>query len=207
MKTEYLKLDPYRPGREKVKYVAEVLRRGGLVVIPTETVYGIGFDPESKPALERIVQVKRNRNRKPYTLCLPSMEWLRKFSLAESSWNNLQAIRDLLPGPITFLLEVRGRGISGFRIPLNFIAQEIVRSFSKPINLSSANVSGETPARCVQEAIDSLWGKVDLILDGGFSPLCLPSLVLDLSRKPVKILREGPPFVTAEVKRRFGIGS
>lgn len=204
MKTQYLKINPYQPEREKVKHVVEVLRDGGLVVLPTETVYGIAFDPDLKGAWEKIDQIKRGR-KKPYSLNLPNLDWLKRYQVDEYSMQCLDKIRDLLPGPITFILAVRDMGKVGFRIPDNLITQEVILAFSKPIYLPSANLSNEPPARNAQEAMDSLWGKVDLIVDGGGCKFCIPSLVLDLTENPVKILREGPPFVTEEVRRRFNL--
>ncbi len=205
MKTEYLKVDSYNPQQEIIDYLTKALRSGSLVVLPTETVYGIGFDPASARALDKIVLTKTNREGKPYSICVPEISWLDKYDITEISKANFSIIKDLLPGPITCIMEVRKQGLLGFRIPANTITKRVLSSFAKPLYLSSANASGELPARGVQEVIDALWGKVDIIVDGGCCQLCLPSLLLDLSRNPVKILRAGPPFVTLEAKKRFKI--
>lgn len=205
MKTEYLKLNPYQPERESIEYAVRVIKEEGLVVLPTETVYGIGFDPESEIAWQKIREIKREREQKPYALHLASIEWLKNYDFDEYSLSNFGAISDLLPGPITFILGLKDKSKLGFRIPNNLITQKLIFFFSKPIYLPSANISGGVPARGVQEVIDNLWGKVDLILDGGSCQYCILSCVLDLTQNPVKILRAGPPFVTEEIRRRFNI--
>ena len=83
--------------------------------------------------------------------CIPEVSWLESFGIEEKSGRNFKLIEDLLPGPITFIVGLRGRGRSGFRIPANSITQKIVGSFSKPIYLSSANISASPPARSAQE--------------------------------------------------------
>ena len=205
MKTEYLKINIFEPEKGKVKYIADILKNGGLVVLPTETVYGIGFKVDSEIAAQKIKAIKKQRQNKFYTLCLAELDWLQRYDLEQQSLKNLELMRDLLPGPITFILNLKDKTKVGFRIPANKITQAIVNYFSEPIYLSSANLSDLTPAKNAQEAIDALWGRVDVIVDGGCADLCFPSLILDLSQELVKILRAGPPFVTEEAKRRFQI--
>ncbi len=203
MKTEYLKISPGSPEEERINRVVEALSNGGLVVLPTETVYGIGFDLESDIALNKIGAVKKERDAKPYTVCIPDSNWLSNYDIEEESRRNFSLIEDLMPGPITVVMAVKGRGKLGFRMPADNITRQVVYAFSKPIGLSSANLSYQIPARGAQEAIDYLWGAVDLIVDGGSPVFCVPSLVLELSLNPVEILRAGPPFVTEEVKKRL----
>jgi len=203
MKTEYFKISSCFPEEERINHVVEILSNGGLVVLPTETVYGIGFDLESDIALNKIRVVKRERDAKPYTVCIPDLSWLDNYDIEEKSRKNFSLIEDLIPGPITAVMAVKGKDKLGFRIPANDITRQVVYAFSKPIGLSSANFSYQMPARGAQEAMDYLWGAVDLIIDGGSSVFCVPSLVLDLSLNPVEILRTGPPFVTEEVKKRL----
>ncbi|MDD5613502.1 MAG: L-threonylcarbamoyladenylate synthase [Candidatus Omnitrophica bacterium] len=204
MNTEYLRLNIFEPERDKLEIIVQVLRTGGLVVLPTETVYGVGFDPDSEIAARKIKAVKETRE-KPYSLCIPDLSWIKSYQVEERSLSNLSVIEDLLPGPITFVLNIKNRGKIGFRIPLNKITQSAVEIFARPIALASANASDKIPASNAQEAFDYLLSKVDLIIDGGCSTLCVPSMVLDLTENPVKILREGPLFVNEEVRKRYNI--
>ncbi|HEO64013.1 MAG TPA: Sua5/YciO/YrdC/YwlC family protein, partial [Candidatus Omnitrophica bacterium] len=168
MNTEYLKLNIFEPEKEKLEIIAQVLKKGGLVVLPTETVYGIGFDPDSNIAVQKMKAVKEARD-KPYSLCVPDLSWIDNYQVEEGSLSNLSLIKDLLPGPITFIVSVKNKGKIGFRIPLNRITQNGVEIFAKPIGLASANASGKMPASNAQEASDYLFGRVDLIIDGGCS--------------------------------------
>ncbi len=205
MSTEYLKIDLFNPEEDKLKDIVRVLSSGGLVVFPTETVYGIGFDIESKVAMDRMEIIKKERQEKPYSISIPDLSWIKDYKLSNDSLNKLQLIRDLLPGPITFVVEREDKEKLGFRVPMNKITQSAITLFKKPIYLASANRSGGVPAKDAQEAMDNLRGEVDLIIDGGCCNLSVPSLVLDLTQNPVKILREGPLSSTTEVKKRFNI--
>lgn len=203
MKTRYLKITPFHLGEERINLAVEVLKNGGLVVLPTETVYGIGFDPDSEIAWEKIKKIKSQREGKPYSLNLATPEWLKKFNIRPDCLKRLELISDLIPGPVTFILVDDSGNKIGFRVPAQIICQEIIARFSRPIYLPSANFSNFKPACSAQEAMDMLWGMVDMVVDCGPSQLCLPSAVVDLSGDKVKLLREGPPFVTEEIKRRL----
>ncbi len=203
MKTEYLKISPLHPQEERIKLAVEVLRKGGLVVLPTETVYGIGFDPGSKIAWRKIARVKSQREGKPYSLNLAYPEWVKRFNINSKSLNRLEVIKDLIPGPVTFIVVDNEDRKIGFRIPDHLVCRSVIQRFSRPIYLSSANLSNLRPACSAQEAMDMLWGMVDMVIDSGPAQLCVPSAVVDLTGESVKLLREGPPFVTAEIIRRI----
>ena len=203
MKTQYLKISPIYPQAERIRLVVETLNTGGLVILPTETVYGIGFDPDSPGARDKISRIKFRRDNKPYSLNLPDIDWLNNFNIRQDCLQRLELIAELLPGPITFIMCDHNGNKLGFRIPANSICEEVIRNFSRPIYLPSANPSNLKPACSAQEAMDMLWGDVDMIVDGGPSQLCLPSAVVDLTQQQVQLLRSGPPFVTAEILRRI----
>ncbi|HDI45910.1 MAG TPA: threonylcarbamoyl-AMP synthase [Candidatus Omnitrophica bacterium] len=203
MKTQYLKISPICPQAERIRLVVETLKAGGLVVLPTETVYGIGFDPDSPVARDKITRVKSQRDNKPYSWNLPDIDWLDNFNIRQDCLQRLKLIGNLLPGPITFIMCDHNGNKLGFRIPANSICRKIIQKFSKPIYLPSANPSNLRPACSAQEAMDMLWGEVDMIVDGGPSQMCLPSAVVDLTQSQVQLLRSGPPFVTAEILRRI----
>ncbi|HDM08630.1 MAG: threonylcarbamoyl-AMP synthase [Candidatus Omnitrophota bacterium] len=203
MKTEYLKISPLHPQEERIKLAVEVLRNGGLVVLPTETVYGIGFDPDSEIAWRKIERVKSQRGRKPYSLNLAYPEWVKRFNIKSDSLNRLELIRDLIPGPVTFIVVDNEDRKIGFRIPDHLVCRSVIQGFSGPVYLPSANPSGLSPACSAQEAMDMLWGMVDMVIDSGPAQLCVPSAVVDLTAGSIKLLREGPPFVTAEITRRI----
>ncbi|MDP8216160.1 MAG: L-threonylcarbamoyladenylate synthase [Candidatus Kaelpia imicola] len=205
MNTEYLKLSIFDPEEGKLEKIVKVLSNEGLVVFPTETVYGIGFDTESKAAMDRIEAIKKERQDKPYSISIPDFSWIKDYRIDKDSLNRAHLIEDLLPGPITFIVKIEDGSKLGIRVPMNRITQDAITLFKKPIYLPSANISGGVPAKNAQEAMDCLWGRVDLIVDGGCCTLCVASLVLDLTQNPVKILREGPLFFTTEVKKRFSI--
>ncbi len=205
MNTSFLKLNIVNPEKDKLREAVKVLSHGGLVVLPTETVYGIGFDIKSEMARGKITDIKRERKEKPYSIAMPDFNWIEDYEIESMSLKRAYLIKDLLPGPLTFILNVGGKGKIGFRIPDNRITQDIITLFKKPIYLTSSNISDGVPALSFKEAVERLNGRVDLIINGGSFSLSRPSLVLDLTQNPVKILREGPTLFTEEVKKRFEI--
>jgi L-threonylcarbamoyladenylate synthase len=205
MNTRSLRINIVKPEKDKLEKAVRVLSSGGLVVLPTETVYGIGFDIDSKMAMDKIAEIKKERRDKSYSVAIPDFNWIERYKIKDGSLKRALYLKDLLPGPLTFILEREDNSSIGFRVPDNKVTQRIITLFKKPIYLASANISGADPALSFKEAVDYLQGKVDLIVDGGNSCLLKPSLVLDLTQNPVKILREGSVNLTAEIKRRFGI--
>lgn len=181
-----------------IKKGAEIILSGGLVVYPTETVYGLGCLPSDPDATRRVCEVKQ-RATKPLPLICSDIEIARKVVhfnpaaeiLADRFW----------PGPLTLVLPSKisysiwvthGRKSLGIRIPGYRIARELARKSGGVLVSTSANVSGEQSPFSAKEAEIQIGKKVDLILDGGPSPGQLPSTVLDLTGEELWILRSGP---------------
>jgi L-threonylcarbamoyladenylate synthase len=175
-----------------------VLSAGGLVVMPTDTVYGVGCLAFNSEAVARLYLVKGRPENKPIPVLLSSAVELDSVAievpqpmrrLAETFW----------PGPLTLILPRRpslpqaiGPGDTvGVRVPAHRLAQRLL-SAAGPMAVTSANLSGEPPARSADEAEMALAGRVDLILDDGPSPGGQPSTVVDGTTDPMTIVREGP---------------
>jgi len=185
------------PNEEAISEALNVLRRGGLVVYPTDTVYGLGADPFNEKAVERVYQVKGRGRDKPLPLLLAESHFAVKLAvMTEVAW--LLASR-YWPGPLTLVLRARDvaprqlvwRGLVGLRLPDSPVARALARGLGGTIIGTSANKSGMPPARTVQEAMSMLGDLVDLYMDGGPTPSMKPSTVILVEDDRVEVLREG----------------
>jgi L-threonylcarbamoyladenylate synthase len=204
MKTLFIKINPYSIEEEKIDLAVDIILKGGLVIVPTETVYGIACDSQNKEAVEKLTKLKGNRENKPFSYNLAKLDWIdRYFSVSDESQRVLKAFKNLFPGPITIVVKLKDGDKIGIRIPENEIIQKIIVKCEKPLYIPSANPTDDLPAVSAEEAIFYFWDKVDLIIDGGNTRYGVSSLVLDLSSPSLKILRNGPPYIESEIKKRI----
>jgi len=184
--------------RNNVLAASRIVRKGGLVVYPTETVYGLGCDPFNIEAVKRIFEVKGER-RKPLPILASSINHVEK--IASMSQEGKKIAKKFWPGPLTlvFLKQLVLPNIVtcnlnsvGVRIPKHDVALQLISSSNGLLIGTSANKTGEKPPRTVQEATQPLKEEVDVVLDGGPTTLGKPSTVADLTTKKPRILREGP---------------
>jgi len=184
--------------RGALREAAEVVRRGGLIVYPTDTVYGLGCNPFNQEAVEKIFDVK-GRKGKPLPVLASDVEAVKR--IAELSDIALRLAEAFWPGPLTLVLPRKpvmpsvltcGLPSVGVRIPGHGFAIELIRACGGLLVGTSANRSGHPPPRTAQEALEELGELVELIIDGGPTPLGIPSTVLDLTGPEPKLVREGP---------------
>ena len=184
------------------------LRQGGLVVLPTETVYGVAALASNESAIKRLIDVKGRREGHALPLAIASFEMLSDFVPVPGVLGQRLA-RRCWPGPLTLVFDgtatesqlaqypstvrkaIMPEGTVGFRVPNTPITQEILNVLGEPVVLSSANLSGESPAITAEEVQLRLGDKVDLILDAGESDLKKPSTVVKVEADALEILREG----------------
>lgn len=188
--------DPY-PARKAVNMAVDVLKKGGVIVYPTDTTYGIGCDLFNKEAIERVYRIKRMTKHKPLSFICADLKDISRY--AQVTNYAYQTMRRLLPGPYTFILNatkmvprlmITKRKTVGIRVPDNEICLEIVSSLGNPIITTSANVEDEDVI-CEPEEIEETFGsEVDLIIDSGSLPAHLSSVVDLIDDNPV-IVREG----------------
>jgi tRNA threonylcarbamoyl adenosine modification protein (Sua5/YciO/YrdC/YwlC family) len=190
MKTEVIQINIQNPDAQKIKKTASIIREGGLVVIPTETVYGIAANTLDKKAVERLYSVKQRPKDKPFSLHIYSKEEAEKYvgtvmpfayRLMESFW----------PGPVTLILKSKDKNKVGLRIPNHKVALSIIEEADVPVVCPSANLSGKPSPTTCGEALKDLDGLVDLAVDSGMTVLGVESTVVDATELPVKIIREG----------------
>ncbi len=199
---EFLKIDAAFPQPEPLERARKILAGGGLVIVPTETVYGVACDPAVPGALEKLVAAKGRDGNKPIARLAASAGQVEKVS---KDWNpGLQTLAaKYWPGPLTIVLET-STGWTGFRVPAHAVALALAETCGRTLALTSANLSGEpdtTTAQAAMAAIDA-----DLVLDSGPSAkTALPSTVVKVDGATIDCLREGVlPF--GEVKLVFKKG-
>jgi len=183
---------------DNVLAASQTVKNGGLVVYPTDTVYGLGCDPFNIDAVKRVFMVKGER-KKPFPIlscCLSDLEKIVYLSekakkLAGRFWPGSLTLvvpkKPALPDVVTCNLDS-----VGVRIPKHEIALQLICQSDGLLIGTSANKTGKKPPQTAQEAAEQLGREVDIILDGGPTPVGASSTVVDLTLKKMKILREGP---------------
>ncbi|MDH3972817.1 MAG: L-threonylcarbamoyladenylate synthase [Deltaproteobacteria bacterium] len=190
-------INPDNPQERLINRVVDVLKEGGVIAYPTDTIYGIGCDIFNKKALERIYLLKGRDRNKPMSFVCSDLSHISKF--AKVSNYAYRIMKRFLPGPYTFILEASSvvprmlmpkRKTVGIRIPDNAIATMLVEKLGNPIISTSANVSGRDVISDPGE-IDLFMGKIlDLTIDAGMLP-GEPSTIVDLTGDSPALLREG----------------
>ncbi len=193
------KVNPEKPPRSIIESVIEVLRKGGVVVYPTDTVYGVGGDPFNENVIDRIFVIKR-RSGKPLPILVSSIDVV--LEIAYVSDTALRLMEYFWPGPLTLVLPLKegkiprkltlGTGKIGVRMPAHKIPLLLAKGLTGAIIGTSANISGRPAPRTAEEALREIGELVDVVLDGGPTPGGLPSTVVEVIDDKIRVLREGP---------------
>ena len=141
-------------------YVAEVLKNRGIIIYPTETLYGIGVDATDEELIKKIFEIKEIKYDRKFITAVCDIEMAKKYFEVDDNTERLSGA--FMPGPFT-IIDKKGRS---FRIPDDELAIDIIRKFGRPITSTSANISGSS-ANKIQDIIRNFEGKVDLIIDDG----------------------------------------
>lgn len=202
--TVILKLDPTSPDIEAIERAASVIRNGGIVAFPTETVYGLGADALNEQAIEGIFRAKDRPADNPLIVHVSDREMLARV-ITSVSKNTSKLIEKFWPGPLTLVLKRKpevahsvsaGLDTVAVRMPEGRIALELIKRSGTPIAAPSANLSGRpSPTRAEHVERDLSW-RIDMILDGGQTKIGIESTVIDMTSEPPLILRPG--WITRE---------
>ena len=182
----------------RIKKAVECLNSGGIIAIPTDTVYGVGADPFNIDAVQKLYTIKGRPEDKPIPLVLGTIKDVEQvaqnlpgyfYHLTEKYW----------PGGLTIVVEAKnllpqltaGRATVGLRIPNQPVLLEILQKFGGPLAITSANISGQPEATSPDDFDKALSSKIDYIVDDGQTPGPIPSTVYDISVSPPKVRREG----------------
>lgn len=185
--------------KRQIKLAVEVLKRGGIVAYPTDTVYGLGADPLNEKAVARIYEVKNRPRNLPLPLLLADKSDLLKVALIvpEVAW---RLVEQFWPGGLTLVVKknvrvpdsiTAGGDTVAVRIPDHPVTIALIRGLGNPIVGTSANLSGKPSPVTATEVSKQLGGRIDLIIDGGRCPGGIESTVVDVSGSSPTIVREG----------------
>lgn len=178
---------------------AEIIQRGGVIAFRTDTFYGLGADPTNAHAVRKIRDLKGREEQKPILLLISDSSQTRNF-IGETSERFEAIAKHFWPGPLTLIgiatdelpLELTaGTGSVGVRLPAGDDLRALVRACGGALTATSANLSGERPARTAPEVEHYFPTGVDLIIDSGAVSGSKPSTVLDLSEEEIRFIREG----------------
>jgi L-threonylcarbamoyladenylate synthase len=183
---------------EAIRAAGFLMKQGGVVVYPTETVYGLGCVPSDTDASQRVCEIKQRAD-KPLPLICADIVAARKIVEMDSAAEKLAA--RFWPGPLTMVLPTKvkysmwvnhGASTLGVRVSPHPVASMLAKEAGGVIVSTSANISGDEPAMSASEARDIFGNKVDIIIDGGRSQGGESSTVVDLTGEEVWLLRKGP---------------
>ena len=194
-----LRVDPRQPDPAALEQAVAALRRGELVVVPTETVYGLAADDRNPAALDRLYAAKGRPQQKPIALLAAGVNELARHGAALSPAARRLAAR-YWPGALTLVLDSPA-GWMGFRIPDHPVMQALLRRWGGVLAVTSANLSGAMPATSAVEALKDVGLEADLVIDDGVSPGGVPSTVVKVDADgTLTVLREGA--IPADAIRR-----
>jgi len=199
LKTEVITIDKDNIDMDKLKYAADVIKQGGLVAFPTETVYGLGANALNEAAAHNIYEAKGRPSDNPLIVHISAPDELRR--LVKSIPAKVVPLMDRFwPGPLTIIMEksdiipkttTGGLDTVAIRMPSHPVAMALIRESGLPIAAPSANLSGKPSPTMAQHVIDDLYGRVDVIIDAGNVNIGLESTIVDMTVNPPMLLRPG----------------
>ena len=198
--SEFIRIYEDKPSEAAIKKVVEVLKDGGLVIYPTDTVYGLGCDITNSRALEKLAKIKGIKLEKAnFSFVCSSLSNLSDY-VKQIDTSTFKILKRALPGPYTFILpgnndlpkEFRKKKTVGIRVPANNIALQIVEMLGNPIVSTSIHDEDEVIEYSTDpELIFEKWqNKVDLVIDGGYGDN-VASTIIDLTGYEPEVIREG----------------
>lgn len=204
-----MKTKVYDQKDDNLKELAEILKAGGLVALPTETVYGLAADGLNPEAVKKIFTAKKRPMDNPLILHISEIKQI--YDLVEDlDQTYAEILSKLWPGPLTVILKKSsiipdevsaGLETVAIRMPDKKLTQELISLVGSPLAAPSANISGRPSPTSAKAVLADMDGRIEAILDGGDSKIGIESTVLDLSVSPVKILRPG--YYTQEILEKY----
>lgn len=191
-------LEDLRSLEEKLKKAARLIRKGGLVAFPTETVYGLGANALDREAVRRIFKVKERPMDNPLIVHVSDMKMAE--SVAEMNEVALRLARKFFPGPLTLVVQKKelippevtaGLKTVAIRMPCHAVALKLIELAEVPIAAPSANLAGKPSPTKAEHVIEDLGERIDLIIDGGETNIGVESTVIDTTVHPLEVLRPG----------------
>ena len=184
---------------DKLKEISQIIKNGGIVVFPTETVYGIGTNGLNKEAISRLYEVKQRPTNKPISLLVSSID-MAEMVAKDITDMEYKLMEKFFPGPLTIILKKKSNvpdnltnntDTVGIRMPDNIIAKKLIEYANVPIATPSANISARPSGTKINNIMEDFKDKVDYYIDGGQSKLGIGSTIVKIENGYPVILREG----------------
>ncbi|MEW6703195.1 MAG: L-threonylcarbamoyladenylate synthase, partial [Bacteroidota bacterium] len=204
-------MNVYKANNESIKQAAGIIKRGGLVAFPTETVYGLGADGLNPTAVAKIFEVKKRPAFNPLILHISDKTWHKKFSTVQNDKVE-QLVNKFWPGPLTLVLPktelvpdivTSGSPTVALRMPDHNVALQLIDASSTPIAAPSANRFGHLSPTEATHVAKYLAAKVDMILDGGKCSVGVESTIIQFHQNEFYLLRPGG-LTKEEIEKEIG---
>lgn len=199
MKTNILTITRQMPEWEAVNRAARLIDSGGIICLPTDTVYGFAASIYCRDAIARLRKLKGRSEQEPFVVIASDMDIVEELVTGITP-KHRRLIDAYWPGPLTIVFEASGlvpdciagtgRTIA-LRIPDDTLTQSVLRACGIPLAAPSANIKGRRPAVCSEDVLASFDGKIDLLLDGGQIESPEPSTIVTIDRRKLEVLRRG----------------
>ena len=196
--SEVVRIDPAKPSFHLIETVTEVINGGGVIIYPTETLYGLGANPLDPEAMKKLYAIKGREKAKPIPFLIKDQEMLETL-VEDIPPIGKQLMERYWPGALTLIFRAKKEllpplfgegGTIGLRISAHPIANGNVEAIDTPLTSTSANPAGEGDLTDIQNIAQVFGDQVDLIIDGGEVP-GIGSTIVDLTTTPPKVVREG----------------
>lgn len=184
--------------KEELNEIIEILQNDGVIIFPTDTVYGLACNVLSEKAIQKLFDIKKRDTSKPICVLTDSVEKINKVAIPNEKEKEL--INKYMPGALTIILKKKENVSNrltanldtiGVRIPDHKIALQILKEIDTPLAVTSANESGKKEGINVQDIKAFFAGKIDGIVDGGTTPIQVSSTIIKVENDDIKVLREG----------------
>ncbi len=199
-----IKVEPenLRASQYGLEKAAQAILRGGVVVVPTDTVYGLAADATNEQAVRRVFKIKKRAETKPVPVIIRDIETVKKLAFVDKRLEKI--LSRIWPAAVTIILEKKfnlpevvtaGTRTIGLRLPDYKLLNYLMEMVGRPLTATSANISDQPPSNKIEEIVANFrkeFYRPELILDAGELKFCEPSTVLDLSTDKPKIIRIGP---------------
>ncbi len=184
--------------KDELEETIKVINNGGIVIFPTDTVYGVASNALNDDSIKKLFALKERNDKKPICVLTSSVDKIKKVAYIKE--DELEIINKYMPGALTIILDKKEHVSDiltsnlktiGVRIPNNKIALSILEKIDFPLATTSANISGRNDSIQIEDLIDNFKDKVDIIIDGGITDLKISSTIVKIENDEIKVLREG----------------
>ena len=192
-------VDPVRPDPTAIAQAAATLRNGGVVAIPTDTLYGLAVDPWNPSAVTHVFTIKGRQEDRALPLVAADIDQVRQW-IGELDAVARRLVERFWPGPLTLVMRAPG-GLApevtaggrtiGVRVPSHAVTRAVCAAFERPVTATSANLSGQPATDNPDQVAAQLSSGVDLLLDAGITPGGLASTIVDVTARELRLIRAG----------------